>query len=259
MIDSIDRERAGIDYYSQDKDKQILLELFNEINEYTGASIQYLSEIDLFKLDGTGEILSRYVTKFSSESVKCYLIPQIVSDRIKDCDRLILQLYLQFKASDEYISLPGNPAPTHIYVRYDNAFKALKSKRIKNNLIELVSCPRDAFYLPLTVKMLASWRVPELKSLLITYSSENNITAHDIGLMESEEEYFPPLSFIKRELRFTAIESLKYYPSLEIYEIIKKYTDESDCDIRAIAKKTLRQIEKNYRGESITGRFYNCE
>ncbi len=243
LLESIENEKAGIEYCYSNDDREILHEMFREINEERGISIRYLAEVDAFNIHGTGEIMARYITKFSSDSVRSMLIPQLVSDKIKDCDKLLLRLYLNFKESDEYISLPGVPSPAHITVRYDNAFKALKPKRLKEDLVKLAYSPRDVHYLPFTMRMLASWKVPELKDLFIGYSSDSNISVQDVGINENDE-YYPPFGVIKRDLRFTAINALKYYPSDDTIEIIRKYVDNSDPNISAAARRTLKVIAK---------------
>lgn len=240
LLDSIEREKRGTDYVYTDSDKEILRGLLQEINMYAGTQFQYLAELDAFTIPGSGSIIARYISRFASESVRGYLIPQLVSDRIKDCDKIVLQLYWHFKSSDEYIAKQGKPAPAHIYVRYDNALKALKPKRLKEDLLMLAHNPRDVFYLPFTMRMLASWKVPELKELLLTYSSAANITAQDVGLGKNPNNYLPPLDFIRRELRFTAIKGLKYYPSTETIEILNQCAIDSDVDIRVAAQKTLK-------------------
>ena len=245
VLDAIEREKAGTDYFCSEDDKIILRELLNVINEYTGINFQYLAELAMFDIHGTGEIIARYISKFSSESVRGYLIHLLVFDRIRDCDKLVLQLYWHFKLSDEYISRPSNPAPTHIYARYDNALKLLKPKRLKDDLIKLAHNPRDVFYLPLTMKMLASWKVPELKDLLIQYSSATSITAADVNISGSDGPYFPPLEYIKRELRFIAIDGLKHYPSDETKELIALYTNDPDMDVRTVAQRTIRYLQKH--------------
>lgn len=244
LLDAIEREKSGVDYYCPEADKEKLINLFEEINQYAGTNIQYLAELDAVNIKGSGEIIARHISKFSSESVKCYLIPQMVFDGIHDCDKILLNLYLNFKASNEYISKPGIPAPSHIYVRYDNAFKSLKPKRLTKELIMLVHEPRDAFYLPFTTKMLASWKPQELEDLLIKYSSKNNIVADDVDIFDESELVFPSFSFIKRELRFIAIDSLKYYPSKKSISIIEQYTFDSDRDIRSVANRTLKILTK---------------
>ena len=166
LIDSIEREKRGIDYIYPKADKELLHQLLEDINSYAGTNFQYLAELDTFNIHGVGSIVAKYITEFSSEGVKGYLIPQVVSDKTKDCDKLILQLYMHFRSSDEYIAKPGEPAPAHIYVRYDNAFRTLKPKRLAKELMGLAHSPRDAYYLPFTMRMLASWKIPEMKMYL---------------------------------------------------------------------------------------------
>ena len=245
VLANIEREKAGISYWCGEEDKKLLNSMLSEINEQFGLNLQYLAELDAFYVEGSGEIISHYIHRFMSESVKGYLLYQMVTDNIKDCDKLILELYMGFKSSSEYISAPNIPAPAHIYVRYDNAISRLKPKRLKNTLIQLAHNPRDVVYLPLSMKMLASWKIPEIRDLLIVYSSENNdIKEHDVGIHNSEIKYFPSFAFIKRQLRFSGIQGLKYYPSNEIIDIITGYTFDKDSDIAIAAKKTLKALKR---------------
>lgn len=244
LLDSIKREKAGADYCCPEEDKDLLADLLLEINHYAGTDLHYLAEVDAFHIPGAGRIVAEYIERFSSESVKGYLIPKLVSDKIQGCDKLILQLYLHFRSSDEYIAIPGATAPAHIYTRYDNAFRTLRPKRLSKELIELAHSPRDAFYLPLTMRMLASWKLEEIKKLLISYAMNDSITAQDIGICDDGKIYFPPLEFIKRELKFTAIEGLKNYPSAETIDVITSLTASMDNDIKTAAKRTLKVLLK---------------
>lgn len=90
LIAGIEREKKGLDYICSNSDKEILHKLLDEINDYAGTDYHYLAELDAFHIPGVGRIVAKYITKFSSESVKGYLIPQMVSDKIKNCDMLIL-------------------------------------------------------------------------------------------------------------------------------------------------------------------------
>ena len=242
LSDCIEREKKGTDYVCPPEDKSTLLEMLGKINVECGTHIEYLAELDAFYVIGAGNIVVDYIDRFSSESVKAYLIPQILLDRIKDCDRLILRLYRNFRDSSEYISAPGIPAPSHIYTRYDAAFHKLKSKRIKMELLNIVSFPRDAFYLPLTVKMLASWKIPELKRILLNYLNPCVVTMLDVGLCEDGQAYSPPFSYIRRELTFTAINCLGYYPSQETADALFTYASDPDKDIRLSANRIYKQI-----------------
>lgn len=244
LIASIEREKKGLDYIYPKADKELLHKLLDEINRYAGTDYHYLAELDAFNIPGAGSIVAKYITGFSSEGVKGYLIPQMVSDKIKDCDTLVLQLYMQFKSSDKYISKPGEPAPAHIYIRYDDAFRKLKPKRLTKDLMELAHSPRDAFYLPFTMRMLASWMMPEMKDLLLSYCAKDSFSAYDVGIHDDEQQYFPSLEFMKRELTFTAIYGLKYYPSEEVRDIIASLANSADKDIKLAAKRTLIALTK---------------
>ena len=244
LIAGIEREKKGLDYICSNSDKEMLHKLLDEINDYAGTDYHYLAELDAFHIPGVGRIVAKYITKFSSESVKGYLIPQMVSDKIKNCDMLILQLYMQFRASNEYIAKPGEPAPAHIYVRYDDAFRKLKPKRLAKELMELAHNPRDAFYLPFTMRMLASWKLPEMANLLVSYCAKDSFSAHDIGICDDKQPCFPPLEFMKREVMFTAIYGLKYYPSEEVRNVITSLAISADKDIQSAAKRTLAVLTK---------------
>lgn len=239
LLDAIEREKAGIDYCYTVEDKAILDEMIKKINERAKTNIQYLAELDFGLAVGVGETVAEYVTRFSSESVRAFLLPQLYLNKVKDCDRLIIQLYLHFKASDAYVSKPDSPAPAHIHVRYDSAFKNLKPKRLKSDLLKLAQCPRDAFYLPFTMRMLSSWKMPEMEEILLSYLSEPGVSAKDVGLENLGDNYFPPLSFMRRELAFTAIQGLKYYPSEKAAAVLERYALHADPDIRCAVKKTM--------------------
>lgn len=239
---SITCEQKGTDYFYPAEDRELLCIMFDEINQKTGSDIHYLAEIDSLIIPRSGEIVNKYITKFSSESVKGYLIQQMVADRIMDCDDLILQLYLQFKRSKEYVAEPGQPSPAHIYVRYDNAFNVLKSRRIEKELIDVVRNPRDAFYLPLTVCMLASWKKPEMLDVLIRYLSEKDFIELDVENCGTQT--YPPKEFMVRELRFSAINGLKYYPSQETKILLEPFAVDENKDIQSAAKRTLKAISK---------------
>lgn len=155
---------------------------------------------------------------------------------------MILQLYLRFQSSDEYIAAPGAPAPAHIYTRYDDAFRRLRPKKLSKDLVALAHSPRDAFYLPFTMRMLASWKLPEMKNILISYAMSDSITAQEVRLCDDGKEYFPPLEFIRRELKFTAIEGLKYYPSEETIRLIASLAAGADKSIKTAVNKTLKVL-----------------
>lgn len=245
LLDSIEREKKGVDYCYHEKDGMVLKKMLIDINESLGTDFHYLAEIDAFDIHGSGQIMARYLGQFQSESIRAYLIPQLVSDGIDQCADIVLQSYLHFKKSDEYIANQGKPSPAHIYVRYDNAFRRLKPKRLKAELLALSYNPRDAFYLPLTMRMLASWKLPAMEEILLSYLDGSKIADESVGLPSGAENYFPRLSSFQRELKFTAIEGLKYYPTERNIELIRMYLNNPDKDISMAAKKTYKYLEKH--------------
>ena len=245
LLDSIEREKEEFDYKYLESDRIVLAKMMDRINEHCGTDIRFLAEIDAFNIPGSGIIMTQFLDKFQSESIRSYLIPQITADRVKDCARIVLSSYLHFKNSDDYISASNKPAPAQIYTRYDKAFKDLRPKKLKEDLLSLAYNPRDAFYLPFTMRMLASWKIPVLERVFSFYLDSSNITYESVGLPEQSNNYFPPLPFIRRELKFTAIEGLKHYPSESIIKLVRECMSDSDKDICSAAKKTIGYLEKH--------------
>ena len=218
--------------------------MLSEINAQNGTNFQYLAELDAIAIPGSGWVVAKYISKYSSESVRAYLLTQLVSDKVPNCDRIILQSYLQFKSSGDYIPPPETRSSAHIYVRYDNAFKKLRPKQLTEDLLTIIRNPRDAFYLPFTLKMLASWKIPELQDLLVSYSSNSNISCQDVGIdSRYAERVLPPFDFIKRELRFSAINALQHYPSEAAEKALRICCDDIDADIRLAAQKALKKLQ----------------
>lgn len=236
----IEAEKSGRAYVCLNEDRKLFRKMLCEIRQSTGVDVRYLVEIDSFHIPGAGEVIARYITQFSSEGVKGYLITSLVADKVKDCDKLILQLYEGFRRSGEYISAPGAPAPAYIYVRYDNAFKRLRPKRLAKELTELAHDPRDAFYLPFTMRMLASWKLPEMESLLKGYLNSDALTADELGIYS--DDICPKIDVIRRELKFTGIAGLKYYPSPETKALIEPFAGSENKDFRMAAERTLKAM-----------------
>lgn len=227
----IEQEKQGLYYLGDSSDQKMLNEMLAMINKDKDLNLQYLVELDAFHVKGAGEIVAKYITRFSSELIRACLLSQIVLDKVKDGDKIILELYNHFKRSKEYIL----PSSTYVYVRYDNAFSKLRSKRIKEELLKLVKNPRDVYYLPLTTKMLASWKIPELKSILLEYASLESVVARSYGYWMNLDD----LEFTNKQLVFTVIAALKYYPEEDVIKVLKEFSQHSNPDVRQASKKVL--------------------
>lgn len=239
---SIEKEKNGIGYIYSEQDKNILKLMLNELNSTLNSDFQYLAELDLQSLVGAGKIFVKWIEKFSSHTIKSILLQQIIIDKVKDSDFLALRLYNDFKNSNEYIAQKGMTAPAHIYVRYDNAFSKLKSQRIQNELLNLIKNPRDAFYLPFTFKMLLSKKLPELEHILFSYLDEKNLNCDILGI-DNSDEYYPSIKFIQRELKFSCIYGLRFYPSQNTLKVLGDFLDTNDTDIKEATRKTIKYIE----------------
>jgi hypothetical protein len=230
LQDLIEGEKQGKHYRYSPADRLVLDEMFLEINRQAGTGFQYLAELDAFTVPGSGPIIARYIRKLETASARAFLIPQMVADRIPDCDRLVLELYRDFRQS------PDRPAAA--YVRYDNAFRSLKPKRLKAELLALVENPLDAYWLPFTMKTLASWKLSGLYPILLRYADSDS-TAPELAAQ------------IRRELKFRAIAGLKYYPTAETAQILLSFTQSPDQDLVQAARKSLKTPEKSrMKGET---------
>jgi hypothetical protein len=243
LFDCIQSEISGTDYTCSNEDRLLLDEMIHELNMIAGTSYSYLAELDSCSIPDADKVVSSYIERFSSESVRAYLLPHIAIERNAASACMILRMYNHFRESEEYIATSQHSVPAHIYVRYDNAFRKIHSKRIKNEWLELSKSARDAFYLPLTMRMLAAWKLPGLYEILVGYALGDDLDAKAFGL-NTEGESYPTVEFMTRELRFTAIDCLRHYPSQSTVDIIQRYIDGPDADIVMASKKTLKALMK---------------
>lgn len=241
-------EKRGIDYICPKIDKPILKELMKKINKTVGTHFKYLAELDSLTVHNVGHIVAEYLPKISAHSVRCCLLHMLVCDKKEEFSTILLESYIDFKNSSEYIAPAGKTSPAHICVRYDNVLKKLRSKASQKSLLEIVKEPRDAIYLPFTLKMLASCKVNGIEELLFDYSDVSKLTPKDFGLSGDGECYFPPFSFMKRELIFSVILGLQYFPSQQALSIIEGFSLYDDADIASAAKKVLSKWkEQSFR------------
>jgi hypothetical protein len=240
--DRINKELAKIDYVYDEIDGSLLREMFEKINDQCGSSYHYLCEIANRLTPNASKIVLEYFDRFHSEGVRAFLLPQLLYDKNFPDARIILNGYLRFKNSPEYISGKDKPSSAYIYVRYDNALKKLKPKKLKTELESFVAYPRDVIYLPFTMRMLASWKSSAVEAQLGRYFNPTKITAQEFGLPEDSADFFPPVSSMRKELLFFAIAASVYYPSRENIANVQKYLVSDDQNLRMAAQKAIKKI-----------------
>lgn len=243
LKDSIKAEKAGKEFIINKNDKNLIYQLLKELRKKTNVNYKYLSEIAYYKVEGAGEVVEKYIREFEDEEIKAALVHHLVDDHISEAAELILNLYLGFRSSNRFVSQPEVSAPLSITTNYDNAFWRLKPKKLRQQLFDIISNPRDAYYLPLTVGMLASWKVDGLDTLLLRYLSNGGITREELGLVDISKAYYPSYEDISRELIFTALSCLKYYNSISVASTIQKYANSKDEDVRKCALKSLNYMQ----------------
>lgn len=245
LKNNIAKEMSYEDFIFSFEDEKVLHEMLKKINA-KGYSFNFLAELEHFRIPNLGYIIGEHIFNFQSETTRAYLVTQMVIDKVNECDEVVLKLYNEFKNSKEYISPSGKPAPAHIYVRYDNAIKTLKPKRLCGALVDLVANPRDAFYLPATLQMLSSWKHAEIEKILLHYLNKENINPSDVGLpLSSTDMFYPSLEYIRSELRNAAITGLRYFPSEQNLATLEPFLHDTKKDVQLIAKKTIDKIKKH--------------
>lgn len=244
LQDLIEDEKRGKQYLYTANDRLILDEMFAEINRYAGTNFHYLAELKVFAIAGSGEIQAKYIWRLETHSTRSVLLAQMVADRIPNCDRLVLALYQDFRKSPVCTLDPERNPVAATCVRYDNAFRRLKPRRLKKELLELAADPRDACRLPFTLRMLASWKLPEMYDILLRYARSENITQEVLGFPADTEKRQRRIANVKRDLQFIAILGFKYYPTPEAEQILLEFAQSPDKDIVQAARKTLKALEK---------------
>lgn len=237
-------EKNRTDYITCDADAFTLVKMLSEINSH-GYAFEYLAELLEFKIsDEAIQIIERYVDSFCSEGTRGYLVSKLDINK-RDNAFLIFRLFQHFQESSEYIAAPGKPAPAHIYVRYDNTLCRIRSKKLDQELRAVLRTPRDLCYLPFTTEKLAKRKIFEEKQIIEWYLNSDAISPGDIGLPDdSSLVYYPPLSYFQRQLKFSALFCLRYYPSQEVQSLLTNCAASNDKDLAASAKQSLLFISK---------------
>ena len=236
---AIYEEMAERAYAYSASDQALLQEMLDEVNQLSDYKFSYLCELRMLKTPkGCGEIYMRYFPRFESQSIKYVLASEIAYDVGKKGADIVWQGYLSYKQSAAYQSSPA------ISTFYDNAFRRMKPKKLKAELMELALDLQDFYYLPFTMRMLASWKIPEFEDVLWRNLNDDYLSKHTLGL---EAEFATPdrLEYRRNQVKFTALEGLKYYPSERYIRTLQEYEASENKDFSDAAKKLKKYLEKH--------------
>ena len=251
LKDLIEEEKKGLIYACSLHDKILLRNLLRDINKHCGCHLRYMSELDMFNIDGSGEIILKYINNFESELFKACLTSQLVADKTHNCETVIMTLYKHFRKSTDYaISVNKSPRiDLHLVGSYDNAFWKLKPKKFKSDFIEIFDCPLDVLYLGLTFRTVCSWKMPEMLELINKYINADKLTKLDFGITEEFDDEVEFMDFIKKQIKLKALSCLQYYPTIENKRLLEQYLDSGDRDMSMCVSKALKKLndrlEKN--------------
>ena len=250
----IKQEIEGTAYNFEDNDRDVLAQMCDEINQTFpdfSKKIHYLSEIDITYIPaGVSTILLKYIYQFKSESCRAVLLSRSIADKmknkikIKDLDRIVMDLYHNFRESAYYIAQPESGSSAHIYIHYDNSLLRVVSPKILPELVDIMKSRRDFYILSLTAfKIAKKWAPKELGEIMAGHLINTNVTSADVGLPE-EGNYYPSLETIVEQSSFTAIKCLQFYPSEENLRIILDYTNHSNKDLAKFAQEHADKMKK---------------
>ena len=254
LADCIKDELEGTAWTFEGNDKNVLKQMCDEINQTFPDyphKFHYLSEFSITYIPaGVSPILLKYIYQFKSESCRAVLLTRIVVDKtknkvkIKDLDRIVMDLYHNFRVSPYYISPPESGSSAHIYMRYDNSLRRVVSPRILPELVEIMKFRRDFYILSITAfKIARKWAPKELGEIMAAHLTNKNVTRADVGLPE-EGKYYPSLETIVEQSSFTAIKCLQFYPSEDNLRIIMDYTNHPNKDLAKFAQEHAEKMKK---------------
>lgn len=233
LNEAIREEKKGLEYVCSKQDRMVLKKMLQEINRYCGTHFHYMAEIDMLSIEGSGEIMLKYINCFESELFRSCLISQLVTDKVENCSVVVMGLYKHFRMSNDYPINTKNLPRINLQITgsYDNAFKKLKPKSLQNEFLYIFSCPLDVLYLGLTFKVVSSWKMPKMEILIKKYIDADILTKYDFGIFENFENMEEFLKFIKKQVKLHGLSCLCYYPTNENKKIMERYLEDSDRDV----------------------------
>lgn len=237
----IELEKSGRLFDYSRNDRKILDEMFSIINKEFDYDVHYISQLYFYKYYGTGNIINNYIEGFDSEKIKSYLSRQMVCEKVDNCAKKIMNLYLHFKNTDEYKALDRD-VNFVTCLNYDWNFMELRSRKIKRELLELASNLRDATYLMGTMKMISTWRLQEMEIMAKNHLEIEKYSFKDLMIEESDPLSNDSLRVFKSYLEELGLYCLRYYPTDENIKIIEKYLYPENSYIHDIVISSLKKM-----------------
>lgn len=204
---------------SEKHDFEIIDAIINEMNQL-GYNLKYEADLRLREFHDKAliSIYSKYYLKFENLGHSEDLLSMIDKRGFYESMPLVINLYEQIKKQEGL----------HQIASCDNSFVNIQDKNYLPTFLDYLKNEEDVIRLPLTMLMLAKWRVKEAKPFYRKYLEHKN-----------------------REIVFTAIECLSYYedPDSSSKKAISEKLNSQDKDIVLAAKKALNRMTKQMKSK----------
>lgn len=210
-------------------DETLMKQMVQEINAAVGEHFRGYSDIVDRYVAGAGEIVEKYIFQFESHMTRASLLHHLVGNRtyaiksVNNAAEIVWQLYTDCRTSAEF-------AEWGIQQYYDDAFVRLRAKVLADRLIESIRNPLEFSALPRTVKMLASWRKPQLEGILLNVLQKPEEMENYLHSLEIQRRFGFDQMQIEKECRrwkstavLKAVVGIAYYPSQRAVELLCLY------------------------------------
>ena len=211
---NVDEETAWRADKAHSGDVELLDAMLSEINKQ-GTHYQYKADLmRQYVTDATLlNIIVKYLGNFAEQGISAELVSLIGVKGNQTATEKIIEVYNH--SSDE--------VRTKQAAFFDNAFWRLKDKRYVAHYLEWLREPRIASSLPLTMCMLARWKVSEAEKYFIRYLDSGG----------------------EEEIVYTAIKALSHYGDDVAINKIEAMQKSGNGSISRFAKTVLERLKKH--------------
>ena len=204
-------ERSNLRYHH---DYEIIDLMIEEVN-HLGYNLRYETDLRLRKFHDKNliPIYEKYYLQFENIGFAEDTLGMVAVKGFTEVIPIIQNLYNILKQTESL----------HQIASCDNAFYRIADKKSVHVFLGYLNNEEDVIRLPLTMNLLAKWKIVEAKEKFLQYLNSHN-----------------------RDVVFTAMEALSYYddPQGVIEQMISQNLKSPDKDIVYAAKKSLKRLRK---------------
>ncbi len=200
-------------------DDRLMWALLHDINRQCGTNLRAPVDLQDLYVSGAGPIVAEAIRGFNLHENRAMLLHHLVGHKAKgyppvpECAQLLWELYQDFRASAQFLQSPA-------HLDFDAAFSALKPKALAADLLTLARDPLEAREMPFTMQMLARWKLPEMRQILLACLDNPDILLNRLqaaGIESQPPQTVEQFCFDARVWALCfAVGNLKHYPAAEL-------------------------------------------